>query len=221
MNEAIQIELNRAGLSLFKDENGLFLSDGDMTLRVDFSSIARRVSSGGLKNELLIKACKVKAFSPFVVDATAGLGEDSMLLAAAGYDVVLYEKNPVIALLLKDALACAHADKALGCAARRMQFIEADSIEAMHNLPMRPDVIYLDPMFPERKKSAAVKKKFQLLHRLEAPCDDEDALLYAAIDAKPSKVVIKRPLKASFLGDIKPSYSLQGKAIRYDCIVLT
>lgn len=144
-----------------------------------------------------------------------------MLLAAAGYEVVIYEKNPVIALLLKDALARIQDDKALGRAARRMQFIEADSIEAMQNLPMRPDVIYLDPMFPERKKSAAVKKKFQLLHRLEAPCDDEDALLYAAIDAKPSRVVIKRPLKAPFFGDIKPSYSLQGKAIRYDCIVLT
>ena len=40
-----------------------------------------------------------------------------------------------------------------------------------------PDVVYLDPMFPERTKSAAVKKKFQLLHHLEQPCADEETLV--------------------------------------------
>ena len=64
-----------------------------------------------------------------------------------------------------------------------------------------------------------MKKKFQLLHRLERPCDDEDALLRAAVAAGPRKVVVKRPVKGPFLAGVKPSYSLAGKAVRYDCIV--
>ena len=75
-------------------------------------------------------------------------------------------------------------------------------------------------MFPERTKSGLVKKKFQLLHRLEAPADDEEALLAAAIAARPQRIVIKRPLKGPYLAGRKPSYTLSGKKIRYDCIAL-
>lgn len=76
-------------------------------------------------------------------------------------------------------------------------------------------------MFPARQKSALIKKKFQLLQQLEQPCTDEDALLHAAIASAPYKIVIKRPLKGAWLADRKPDYSLKGKTIRYDCIVLT
>ena len=85
--------------------------------------------------------------------------------------------------------------------------------------PGAADVIYLDPMFPERRKSAAVKKKFQLLHELERPCENEEELLKAAIDAHPSKIVIKRPVKGPYLAGIKPSHQFTGKAARYDCLV--
>ena len=96
---------------------------------------------------------------------------------------------------------------------------EGDSIAAMKNLNDIPDVILLDPMFPEKQKSALVKKKFQLLHHLESPCEDEEQLLQAAIDVHPRKIVIKRPLKGTFLAGRKPDYSLKGKTIRYDCLV--
>ena len=82
-----------------------------------------------------------------------------------------------------------------------------------------PDVVYLDPMFPERTKSAAVKKKFQLLHHLEQPCADEETLVEAALAARPRKVVIKRPVKGPLLAGVKPSYQLAGKAVRYDVLV--
>ena len=154
------------------------------------------------------------------MDATAGLGEDSLLLAAAGFEVLLFERNPVIAALLRDALQRAKADPRLADVAARMELSEGDSIEALGCLPEPPDVVYLDPMFPARRKSAAVKKKFQLIHRLESPCEDAEALLRAAIAARPRKVVIKRPPKGPHLADIKPSYSLEGKAIRYDVIAL-
>ena len=82
-----------------------------------------------------------------------------------------------------------------------------------------PDVILLDPMFPERTKSAAVRKKFQLLHHLEEPCADGELLLAAAIAANPRRIIIKRPMKGEYLGGVKPSFSLTGKAVRVDVIV--
>ena len=82
-----------------------------------------------------------------------------------------------------------------------------------------PDVVYLDPMFPGRTKSAAVKKKFQLLHHLEQPCADEETLVEAALAVHPRKVVIKRPVKGPLLAGVKPSYQLAGKAVRYDVLV--
>lgn len=84
----------------------------------------------------------------------------------------------------------------------------------------RPAVVYLDPMSPARRKSAAVKNKFQLLHHLESPCEDAETLLQAALSARPRKVVVKRPPKGPHLAGVKPSYALSGKAVRYDVIAL-
>lgn len=84
----------------------------------------------------------------------------------------------------------------------------------------RPDIIFLDPMFPKRRKSSLVKKKLQLFQDLEKPCKDENAMIMAAIKLKPQKIVVKRGIKGQFLGGYKPTYSIFGKKIRYDCIVL-
>ena len=75
-------------------------------------------------------------------------------------------------------------------------------------------------MFPERQKSALVKKKFQLIHRLESPCMEEETLLNAAIAAGPGKILIKRPLKGPCRARRTPGYSNYGKSVRYDCILL-
>ena len=210
----------RAGLELVRDERGLALTDGAMAVRGDFARMIPRVATNNLHRELLVKAAKVKAVdAPFAIDATAGLGEDSLLLAAAGFSVRLYERNPVIAALLQDALERAAAVPELADAIGRMEFVAGDSEEALPHLERRPDIVLLDPMFPDKRKSSAVKKKLQLLQKLEQPCDDEQALLDAALAADPRKVVIKRPAKGPYLAGRKPDYSLTGKAIRFDCIV--
>ena len=210
----------QAGLDLRKEPDGLVLSGDGMTLRVDFLQLLPRIRADKLSRELLVRAARIKGREhPLAIDATAGLGEDSFLLAAAGFDVVLYEQDPVIAELLRDALFRAKQSAELQIIANRMTCIEGDSIQALHTLHDSPDVVVLDPMFPERTKSAAVKKKFQLLHKLERPCSDEAALLSAAYSAHPKKIVIKRPAKGPFLAGTKPSYSLRGKAIRYDVVV--
>lgn len=208
--------------TLQQTESGLALVDGDMVLRGDFARMAHRLKSDKVHKELLVKAAKIKGFEgvPYAVDATAGLGEDSMLLAAAGFRVTMFESDPVIAALLKDALERAKEDPIIHPAAARMEAFEADSKAALRNLEQQPDVVYLDPMFPAKTKSSATKKKFQLLHQLEPPCEDQEDLLQAALDAKPRKVIIKRPIKAPHLANAKPSYSLTGKTIRYDCIAI-
>ena len=206
--------------SLRRDERGLALVGDGMELRGDFSQLLPRVRKGRLASELLIRAAKVRGCTePWAIDATAGLGEDSFLLSAAGFRVSMYESDPTIAALVRDAITRAQADPELADIARRMELFEEDSIEAMAHLGDTPDVIYLDPMFPERRKSAAVKKKFQLIHHLEAPCQNEGALLAAAISACPRKVVVKRPAKGPHLAGVKPSHSLAGKAVRYDVII--
>lgn len=209
------------GLTLTRDEDGLALTDGTMSVRGDFSHMKSRLKPQALSHELIVKAARIKGKHDGLklVDATAGLGEDSLLLAAAGFDVTLYERNPVIAALLQDAIdrAAADPDPELAQAASRMTLVVGDSTAALPHLGFSPDVVLLDPMFPDRQKSAAVKKKLQLLQRLEEPCEDEAALLDTAFAARPRKVVVKRPVKGPHLAGLKPDYSLSGKAIRFDC----
>ena len=104
--------------------------------------------------------------------------------------------------------------------------IDAESLfrhsrELLKGLSFHPDIVLLDPMFPGRQKSGLVKKKAQLLQKLEKPCEDEEGLLQAAVSAGPRKIVIKRPLKGPFLAGRKPDYSITGKTIRYDCLLVT
>ena len=207
---------------LRRDERGLALVSGKTVVRADFTRLLPRLSHANLGRELLVKAARTAPADSarLAVDATAGLGDDSLLLAAAGFRVLMFERNPTIAALLRDGLQRATATPELAEVAARMQLVEGDSALALPHLPERPDVVLLDPMFPEKRNRAAAKKKLQLLQQLEAPCDDEEALLQAALAARPRKVVVKRPAKGPYLAGRKPSYSLAGKAIRFDCIVL-
>ena len=90
-----------AGLELIGKPEGLTLTDGTMELRADFGRMLPRLKQGRLQQELLVKAARTKGIeSPWAIDATAGFGEDSLLLAAAGFAVDLYEQDCVIAALL-------------------------------------------------------------------------------------------------------------------------
>lgn len=195
------------------------MADG-MELAEDFREMLPRLRPDRLGRELLVKAVRVRGVEEIrVFDATAGLGEDSMLLAAAGFSVMMCEGDPVIAALLADGLRRAVNDPVLSGVVGHMSLVEGDSIEILPSLTEAPDVVYLDPMFPARTKRAAVKKKFQLLHRLESPCADEASLMDAALAARPRKIVVKRPIKAPVLAGVRPSHSISGKAVRYDVIV--
>lgn len=216
-------EAKRAGLVLERADGRLALTDGTMILVADFGHLQRRIAAPNLGRELLVRAAKMKRVPDGkalqAADATAGLGEDSFLLAAAGFRVVLFERNPVIAAMLEDALGRAAGQPGLAEIAARMSLVNRDSVEALGQLGFSPDLVLLDPMFPAKQKSSAVKKKLQLLQCLEQPCTDEGALFDAARAVSPRKIVVKRPAHGPHLAGRKPSYALAGKAVRFDCYV--
>lgn len=208
------------GLTLQIEKSGLSLVGYGLRFRGDFAGMLRRISSGRLSHEMLVKIAKTKTEAPVAFDAAAGMGEDALLLAAAGYRVYLFEQDAVIASLLKDTMLRAKDDPDLKEIVGRMELMEGNSIELMPTVPEHPELIYLDPMFPARRKSGLINKKLQLIQKLEQPCAQEEELLAAAVALYPKKIVIKRPLHSDHLAGKKPSYTVRGKAIRYDVIVL-
>ncbi len=130
---------------------------------VDFvgGAMAHRRKFGGGRGEAVAKAVGIKGdYLPDVVDATAGLGRDAFVLASVGCRVRMLERNPVVAALLDDGLARGYADAEIGgWLQERLQLIHASSLTALTDITPRPQVVYLDPMFPHKQKSALVKKR--------------------------------------------------------------
>ena len=207
-------------LTILFHAKGVSLTGYGLSYQGDFENMLHRVTNGRLQHEMLVRAAKSDKPGRKAIDATAGMGEDAFLLAAQGYEVTLFEQNPVIAVLLKDALRRAKKHPVLKDIASRMNLVQDNSVEGMSKLLDPVDVIYLDPMFPARQKSSLINKKLQLIQKLEPPCSEETDLFDAAISASPSKIIVKRPLKSEFLAGRNPSYTLNGKAIRYDCYTL-
>ena len=152
-----------------------------------------------------------------MLDATAGLGRDAFVLAELGCGVTLIERQLLIAALLEDGLLRAQADPEVAPIVARMCLLCVNAIELMAALASEPpQVIYLDPMFPHRDKSALVKKEMRLFRPLAGNDDDAPALLAAALKLATHRVVVKRPRKAPAIAGEKPGYVLEGKSSRFD-----
>ncbi|MBU0909374.1 MAG: class I SAM-dependent methyltransferase [Proteobacteria bacterium] len=185
---------------------------------VDFTSGALRYRRqfGGGRKEALARAVGLKANRcPSVLDATAGLGRDSFILASLGCRVLLVERSAIIAALLEDGLARAARDPELAAIVARMRIIHADCLTLNHLAPA-PDVIYLDPMYPHRSKSALVKKEMRLVRALVGDDSDACLLLDWALSHQGVRVVVKRPQGAPTLDDRKPAFVINGKNSRFD-----
>lgn len=158
-----------------------------------------------------------KESPPRVIDATAGLGRDAFLLAWLGCHVIAIERSVVMAALLRDGLRRAEVDPAI-CAVLRERFVLqlGDSRKLLRALPVEayPDVVFLDPMFPVRKKSAAVQKEMRICRLVAGEEEDAPELLAIAREIARHRVVVKRPRTAPPL--LTPTYVLEGRSIRYD-----
>lgn len=190
-------------------------------LIIDFASAHhhyRRLFGGG-KQQTLAKAIGLHSYKlPLkVIDATAGYGEDAFVLASLGCEVILLERIPVLAQHLQAALVAGAANPEIATIIRRMQLMHGDALQILPTLKDRtPDVVYLDPMFPERRKSALVKGKMQLLQQIVGTDPDADQLLPIARAVAKRRVVVKRPRQAPYLQDLTPHFSYLGRANRFD-----
>ena len=181
-------------------------------LYVDFNStdIQRRLAAG--KSLPLVRAVAGRGDAHgsserlTVIDATAGLGRDAFTLSKAGLRVIAIERSPVVAALLRDGLQRANSD---------VEMHAGDAIEFMRE--HHADVVYLDPMFPERRKSALVKKEMQYFQALLGE-DDAEGLFKAAKYCATKRVVIKRPTHAPELA--KANHTIPGKTVRFDVYVV-
>ncbi|MRN38346.1 16S rRNA methyltransferase [Neisseria sp. N95_16] len=208
---------------LYADSDGISLCRAGEKgrVQVDFVGGAaqyRRTKGGG---ELIAKAVNHTS-KPTIWDGTGGLGRDSFVLASLGLTVQTFEQHPAVACLLHDGLnrALQHPDTAE--IARRITLHFGDTATLMPQLAQqigRPDVVYLDPMYPERQKSAAVKKEMAYFHGLVGTAQDEAALLNTARAIAKKRVVVKRPRLGEFLNGEKPAYQYSGKSTRFDAYV--
>jgi 16S rRNA (guanine1516-N2)-methyltransferase len=174
--------------------------------------VRRRIQGG--RRQLLARAVGLhKDRDLAVLDATAGLGRDGFTLAALGARVTLAERHPTVAALLEDARERALRDPDAAEAAGRTEIVQADARKLI-GPPARFDVVYLDPMYPERGKAALAKKELQLLRELTGGDADADGLLEAANARR--RVVVKRPRSAPPLAGRPPSLALSGSQARFD-----
>lgn len=213
----------------FKDRVRLCKTGSDdkdkMSLELDFlsGSTAYRLFHNN-DREAVVRAVfgrhKILNDGPLkVFDVTAGLGRDSIILAKAQAEVTMFERHPVVYALLHDALI--RAEQALSgehfsfALPKLADFGEYLSQADCH---VRPDVIYYDPMFPTRKKSAGVKKGMQFFHDLIG--SDEDLLpnLLLFLEKARKKVVVKRPKKAPHLcvAGLKAAYTVGSGVCRFE-----
>lgn len=178
-----------------------------------------RQQQATLRNELIARAMGIKPRAmPKILDATAGLGRDSFILAALGFQVTLAERSAILYQLLLDACHRAAKCNELAAIIANMQLININSIDLLTSLPPDhyPDIIYLDPMFPTRQKAASVKKEMIILQDLLGKDEDAQELFEIALTCAQKRLVVKRPRLSTYLTTLQPHFSLTGKSSRFD-----
>ena len=200
----------------------LFDSKLNTGIYVDFvgGALAHRQQYGGGRGQAIAKAIGLKkGNTPSVLDVTAGLARDAYILGNLGCKISLVERSPVLYTLIEDGIRRGlEHESSKPVLENFMNLINADACLFMQHMPRDrlPDVIYIYPMYPERKKSALVKKDMQILQHLLGKDDDAASLLDTALNNATQRVVIKRPIHAEAVSDIKPATSISSKKTRYD-----
>lgn len=219
--QGLLLVVTRAGIGLKSAEGR------EKPVCVDFvgGAVGHRARSLGQGAELIGKAVGIKGQQrPYVVDATAGLGRDAFVLASLGCSVLMLENHPVVAAMLRDGMQRAIQDMPTAVAVNRMKLHVTDALNWLRGFDgttdKRPDVIYLDPMFAPRSKTAKVKKDMQVLHRLLAGSGEGGELLDAALKVSGKRVVVKRPAKAEPLQGKEPDFRVGGKSSRFDVYLI-
>lgn len=219
----LPLQQHSQGLQLLYKDNTLQLVDhrpkAAGAVYIDFvgGKAAHRRQYGGGRGQTIAKAIGLKGgISPSVLDCTAGMGRDAFVLATLGCPVTMLERAPITHALLADALRRSEQDEETYKITQHMTLSNQSALEYLQQNKNQCDVIYMDPMYPHREKSALVKKEMRIFRELVGDDMDADTLLQAALDAKPARVVVKRPKGAPYLNNQKPSTTVESKNTRYD-----
>jgi len=208
------------------DYVALFDTALNTSIDVDFveGALAHRQQFGGGRGQAIARAIGLKhGNTPSVLDITAGLARDAFVLACMGCKLTLVEQSLVLYTLIDDGIRRGLSNPASADVLKNfMNLVYADSVLYMEHMDRetRPDVIYIDPMYPERKKSAQVKKDMQILQHLLGKDENAEALLKTALQCAGKRVVVKRPIHAEAVGNIKPDTSISSKKTRYDIYII-
>ena len=178
------------------------------------AELKRRIA-GGRRQPLARAVGMHKDPALHLLDANAGLGRDGYTLAALGARVTLVERNPSIVELLRNAHQRVLADAQSEAVGRRIDIIASEA-RAVFGSGQHWDVVYLDPMYPDDGKAALPGKEMQILRDLTGGDEDADLLLEPALACARQRVVVKRPLRAPWLGKLEPSMSLRSTQLRFD-----
>lgn len=215
---------NNCSMALLVNFNSLELYDREnlkqKSIKVDFTSKKNhyRCSVFRKKNEILSKVIGIKKhYSPFILDATAGLGNDAFILAFLGCKVIMVERHPIVAALLQDGLQRGYEDKKIGFwLKKRLHLLVEDSLNMLELSIPKPDVIYLDPMYPTNKKKALPKKNMQIFRKLIGQNYDSEKLLNISRKLAKKRIIVKRPYYAKPLSKDKTNFVIKSKNHRFD-----
>lgn len=200
-------------------------AQGPSATRVDFTdpALLYRLRTSGRRQGLGQALGLHRQPQPFVVDATAGLGRDALVMAHLGCRVLMLERSPLIHALLEDGLARAQlagSEPLLVPALARLQLQLAEAREWLRAAAMGagevPEIVYLDPMFPPRNKSAKVKKDIALLQDVLGTETDFASLLQAARAVARSRVIVKRPGSKGDADLPQPTFTVPGKTAHFE-----
>ena len=179
--------------------------------------ILHRLKYGKGRGQNLAKAVGMKSNkNRNIVDATAGLGYDAFILASIGAKVTLIERSDKMYEILQNGI---DEGKSFGGEIEkiinRMELLFGDSKDILPRLS--PEVIMIDTMYKDRKKTALVKNNMRLVRDIVGPDSDYIDLLKIALNCATNRVVLKQPRYAEPIKEIrKCSHQILGKTIRYD-----
>lgn len=194
------------GLPILTDQDG-------RKLQIDFLNDKQSYhkTKGSIKTELIAKALGSGRYGLSVLDLSAGLGIDSVFISQLGFQVHAIERNPILFLALETAWNQMSEEFK-----QKVKFHFASAESFLEKTDLQFDVIYFDPMFPEKKKSALPKQEMIIFRQLVGADEDATDVVQKVLKLKKAKrLVVKRPIKAPLLLE-KPQNQVEGKLIRFD-----
>lgn len=160
-----------------------------------------------IKNDPLYRALGLhKNKYSTIIDATCGLGGDSLLFAYFGLSILSFEQSELLYTLIDFEIERFKERTKLTWQHRQGDFLDSNQAA---------QIVYLDPMYSaSASKKTLPSKEMQLLRAMDLPETEPIELLEMAKTRASNRVVVKRPVKAPQIA--KPDFNLTGKSTRYD-----